>query len=513
MKQFFFLCALLFFALSRPLMAAAEFKIQYLDDPLQNYGFYATAQVNPTGNNPGTTLGEQRRIAFEHAIATLSTSLSTTIPIHIEALFERQGGTAMSAGLASAGPEWYLFDFAGAPVANLAYPSALANKLSKMDLSDESIGTADINIIINSDIDGDALGNSSYYYGLDNSGSPMDVDFIAVVSHEVIHGLGFVSAIDLTTGRKFECNAPICVSNTLGDVFSKNIARVTNNSPIALFDMSQEQRLEAVTADNQVVWIGAAAKQKATTLSQGTVLGYPKIYAPSTVEFGSTLSHTDTSLSPADVMEPNYTTSLAVSTLSLAMLSDLGWGKASDVSINITSNIGPTGSTLLNLIIANNGNNELDEITTDIRTSDGRIIIPTADSSFSCVSIQQNHLRCKLSQLSSGQITQRAIPIRNSAPASVTVTISSDIVDTEPNNNTDTIVVAATVITIIEEDTDTSTSNPATNPNPTTGSNGNSPVVTAQINNPVVVEGGSISWYWLMGGLILLTRRLSKRKP
>ena len=269
---------LLTLALSSPLLASVQFEIQYLDQ--QGTGFYDGTAATPEGGNTGTTLGEQRRIALEYAVAQFAASLHSTVPIHVEASFTSQGGSSAGAVLGSAGPEWLSFNFDQSLPENVAYPSALANKLSGQDFSDASQGIADIAIFFNSDIDGDtALGNITYYYGLDGTPPGLDVDFITVATHEVFHGLGVLSVIDPLTGFTFGADNPSESNNTLSDIYSTFLSRRTTTTQ-PLLSMTQEARLAATTAEGEVIWTGNAANTAASGASAGLLGGSMLIFTP-----------------------------------------------------------------------------------------------------------------------------------------------------------------------------------------------------------------------------------------
>ena len=62
----------------------------------------------------------------------------------------------------------------------------------------------------------------------------------------------------------------------------------------------------------------------------GTTHGFVRLYAPNPVEFGSTVSHWDTSLSPNQLMEPSYNLDLGhavkpPSDLTFSLPRDIGW--------------------------------------------------------------------------------------------------------------------------------------------------------------------------------------------
>ena len=89
-------------------------------------GFNDPTPAEPVGGNTGTTLGEQRLIAFTYAASLWSARLDSNVPIRIRAQF-----TSLAAGvLGSAGPIQVFRDFPNAPLAQTWYHVALANKLA-----------------------------------------------------------------------------------------------------------------------------------------------------------------------------------------------------------------------------------------------------------------------------------------------------------------------------------------------------------------------------------------------
>lgn len=106
----------------------AQFVIINLNAP--GVGFNDPTPRAPVGGNTGTTLGEQRRIAFQHAASIWSATLDSTVPIRIRAQFAPLGANV----LGSAGPIVRFRDFDNAPLAGTWYHVALANMLAGFDL-------------------------------------------------------------------------------------------------------------------------------------------------------------------------------------------------------------------------------------------------------------------------------------------------------------------------------------------------------------------------------------------
>lgn len=179
--------------------AAAPIVIVNANEP--GVGFNDPTPVEPVGGNTGTTLGEQRLIAFTHAANIWGSKLNSSVPIRIQASFEPLRCTASSATLGSAGTLEVFSDFPGAPKANTWYPSALANKLSGVD---QSPSIADIRARFNSRLGlaEDCLPGSPFYLGLDGADEG-GTDFVAVLLHEMGHGLGFQSFSDEETGEYY----------------------------------------------------------------------------------------------------------------------------------------------------------------------------------------------------------------------------------------------------------------------------------------------------------------------
>lgn len=168
-------------------------------------GFNDPTPAAPVGGNTGTTIGQQRLIAFQFAADVWGALLPSAVEIKITASFDPLTCSSTSAVLGSAGARQAFRDFAGAPQAATWYPVALANKLAGVDLAPGVPNSTadDIQARFNVSLDdGTCLGSTSWYYGLDgNNGT--DIDLVVVLLHEFGHGLGFASFVSNSTGALF----------------------------------------------------------------------------------------------------------------------------------------------------------------------------------------------------------------------------------------------------------------------------------------------------------------------
>src|SRR5436309_13125758 len=102
---------------------SATITIVNLDGPGE--GFNDPTPAAPIGGNPGTTVGQQRLIAFQYAADTWGSILDSPVTIYIQSAFSPLACTATGATLGSAGAIQVFGNFPNTEVQNTWYHVAL----------------------------------------------------------------------------------------------------------------------------------------------------------------------------------------------------------------------------------------------------------------------------------------------------------------------------------------------------------------------------------------------------
>jgi hypothetical protein len=288
--------------------AAATLVIVNLDGP--NEGFNDPTPAAPIGGNPGTTVGEQRQIAFQFAADIWGAVLESDVTINIQAQFNPLTCTPTSAVLGAAGTNQIFANFPNAELADTWYHGALANRLAGADLAPGPQGTSadDLRAFFNSNLNGNpaCLGGRGWYYGLDaNHG--INIDLITVLLHEFGHGLGFSQFASVTSGAQ-----PL----GLGDVYGQYLLDISQGLHWNEMTTNAQRAASAINS-RRVVWDGINVTAGAPlVLTPGTPLlrvNSPAalgVFAVGTAQFGPLLSSPGVTgdlvigLDPADAAGP-----------------------------------------------------------------------------------------------------------------------------------------------------------------------------------------------------------------
>ena len=223
--------------------ASAAARIVIINGNAAGVGFNDPTPASPVGGNAGTTKGQQRLNAFQHAADIWGLTLDSTVEIRVLARF-----TPLAANvLGSAGPASVFANFGGvappfpgAAFSDTWYHSALADKRAGADLAALEGFPNDPDIVANFSTAFD------FYLGLDNQHGAQ-VDLVTVLLHELGHGLGFSNVVNETTG-----------ANLAGvtDVYSQFTLDTTNNTIWSNFVTNAARAASALRVD-KIVWNGA----------------------------------------------------------------------------------------------------------------------------------------------------------------------------------------------------------------------------------------------------------------
>ncbi len=244
-------------ALSGNVAAELSFEVSYADSA--GTGFFDDTPVADAPGNPGSTLGEQRRTAFEYALGIWAEALDSAVPIAIEARFSQVlSCDESSAVLGGAAPTSLLRGFAGAPRGDRYYASALADRLAGRDLDP---GNADIAASFNPALDaGSCLAGTGWDYSLGTTTGT--TNFVNTALHELAHGLGFTNGVDPLSGSGDPGFTPFD-----GLLFDRQLGRYWDQ-------MTPQERMDSARKPLQLVWAGSEVNRRAAEV---LALGAPYV--------------------------------------------------------------------------------------------------------------------------------------------------------------------------------------------------------------------------------------------
>lgn len=244
--------------------SAAQIEIINIDGPTE--GFNDPTPAEPIGGNPGTTLGEQRLIAYQRALDLWGSVLKSKVPIYVVGSFGPFEPSACDAGggvLARAGAMQIFANFPNAPKQDMWYGVALANALAGEDLAPGDLGPeagfvgADIVAQFNGGIGTpDCIAGSTWYYGLDNNAPSGTIDFLNTFMHEVGHGLGFANFISEANGLP-----PAYPDFPYPDIYMSNT--LDNELNLTWDKLTPQQIVLSATNTDHVVWAGKQVTKSA----------------------------------------------------------------------------------------------------------------------------------------------------------------------------------------------------------------------------------------------------------
>lgn len=458
--------------LSLPNSAYPAARITIINADSSGEGFNDTTAFTAQGGNYATSLGQARLNAFQYAANLLAMYIDSGVEIQVNAQINPLGGSNPIT-LGAAAPKVVTRDFSGAPQAGTWYAIAVAEKLTGTDLN----SGVDISATFNSDVDrSDTMGGRKFYYGFDkNSGS--DTDFVTVVLHELIHGLGFLSLVELSSGAKYF---------SYNDAYMRHLER-HGSTPADYPSMDNSQRLAASIDTGNLHWTGANVLAHDDTLTDGNANGHVEMYAPSPAETGSSVSHFSPDVTPNEIMEPFYTAPLHSPGLAAHLLADVGWSPinsasgSADLQLSMSDSADPVqaGSNVsYTLSITNNGPASAAQTTLTIFIPADSTYVSASATAGSCRRVD-NIVTCVIGSLASAataSVTLTTSPTQggNIITAAVVSSITTDSDASNNRGNETTSVISNTDLEITLSD----------NPDPVTAGNNLTYVATITNKGP-----------------------------
>lgn len=252
---------------------------------------------------------EEAQAAFQYAVDIWKQLLPSQVKIKVVANWR-----ALDEGvLGSAGPGNFYRNFKGAPLQDVWYPVALAEKLAQADLN--SVHVADINANFNKE--------AEWYFGTDGKTPEGKTDFVTVVLHEIGHGLGFVDLMGFDEESRFGNWG----ANT--DFFSAYDYFIINDKNEQLVDTSFFAN-PSLALGSELTGGGLYFNSLIAVSSFGGE--QPRLYAPFTWNSGSSIAHLDEFWYQAgdtnSLMSPRVGRAEAIhdpGPLTLSMFTEMGW--------------------------------------------------------------------------------------------------------------------------------------------------------------------------------------------
>lgn len=262
-----------------------------------------SAIINVTYSN----FPSDAKVAFQSAVDVWQSVLISRVPIRINAVWD----AISSNTLATSGTKKVFKNFSNAPIKEVWYPSALAESIAGVNLN----GTeADITITINKNI--------SWSYTTDGTRQAFKYDLMTVVLHEIAHGLGFTTSMNLAGNNETQAQWGVEGLPLIYDIFlQRSNGQVLTNS--AIIGNPSTQLKAAITSQNVFFKI-----------SKGPLANdLPKMYAPTTFRSGGTLSHLDEAKYPKGTENSLMSPQIGAAEINhypgqviLGILNQIGWG-------------------------------------------------------------------------------------------------------------------------------------------------------------------------------------------
>lgn len=317
--------------LSQSEPAAAAFAVNFnpvatAQEPCSTSEWFDNTAATPVAGNSGTTIGAQRRNAMTRAAELLAQEMQSPVPITIDACWDNLG-TGNAVTLAQAGPRIVVSDLPPMPRKYTWYVDGPTARLSGTALCkalDDDCSRAQIRATFNNQVDTpSALGAIGFHYGLQAS-TTSSPDFITVALHEITHGLGFISLVDIDPDSGSSAGSKFLGTD---DIYSAQLSWLQLGQLRPFNDLSDSERMQAAASGSELKWIDDSATNSAANPRRALPApnNYVQVYAPNPISAGSSVSHIDQDGYSGELMRPFIVGAPRTLSLARPMLDAVGW--------------------------------------------------------------------------------------------------------------------------------------------------------------------------------------------
>ncbi len=253
-----------------------------------------------------TGFSSEARAAVEYAVNILESILPEGVEVNIKASWTRisSSGVLGNSSITGFAAGWGIDAFK--PMSY--YPVTVAEKIAGKSLNEDY--EADVELVLNS--------NAKWYLATDGNTPVTKYDLVTVVIHELCHGLGFFDSMDAenSEGTYGLGSMPVIYDTFVSDLSGNMLTDTT------VYPQGSKKLYDALTG-GQLYFDGPLTRRSLNG-------GRARLYAPSTWDPGSSVSHLDElrTVAADGLMTPYIDFGEAIhdpGRLTLSILGDVGW--------------------------------------------------------------------------------------------------------------------------------------------------------------------------------------------
>ncbi|XQW86280.1 hypothetical protein ACOYR1_06010 [Thalassotalea piscium] len=416
--------------------SATNVVIKYNDIEQDNKtGFFDRNSRISTASNPGETVGEARRYAFEYAAKIIESQVYSEADIIISANYAPAGSfTASTQTNLYTHTETYNYDDFGILKDGVKY-NPLIRRMLQNDTRDQQKHYSDGYMQFN---------YKGANYEIANAESE-NAGFVNLVLHEMVHALGFNNS---------NCYTLTCESDSPSQSSMNIYVDAPYDSPWDEMTLTDKQT--AVIEGDKVFYNGGAALQEYISLNLGTGYGEHGIMLHSEPTSSGDISsqslgHISANVDSVELMKSRVGNTLSIGAAAY-YLCDIGWcrntGFVTDFKLenNFPDKILPSEPTNLGYTVSNPNDHALENVFLTVNVYDANLV--NADKLSSNCSMTETVISCDIGNLEAFGEYAVDIPfVAEDGKYKVLSNVYSNsyLVDIDGSNN-----VHATVITVGE---------------------------------------------------------------